>query len=158
MSNLLDGKVALVTGGSRGLGAATARSLADSGADLAITYVRSAGKSADVVTELQDRGVQAAAFQIDQADTAQAPRLIDDVVGQFGGLDILVNNAAISAEQGRTVDDADVAALDRMRATNCTGVIAIIRVAAKVMRDNGRLLHHRRGGRLQRWLHRLTGR
>lgn len=160
MSNLLDGKVALVTGGSRGLGAATASSLADSGADLAITYVRSAGKAADVVTELQDRGVRAAAFQIDQADTARAPRLIDDVVGQFGGLDILVNNAAISAEQGRTVDDpgADVAALDRMHATYYTGVIAIIRAAAKVMRDNGRLLHHRRGCRLQRRLHGLTGR
>lgn len=96
-----------------------------------------------MVTELQDRGVQAAAFQADQADTAQAPRLIDDVVGRFGGLDILVNNAAISAEQGKTIDDpdADVAALDRMHATNYAGVIAIIRAAAKVMRDNGRIVN-----------------
>src|SRR5258708_8574868 len=143
MSQPLHGKVALVTGGSRGLGAATARSLADSGADLAITYVSSAGKAAEVVTEREDSGVQASAFQIDQADTAQAARLIDDVVGRFGGLDILVNNAAITAEQGRTIDDpdADVAALDRMHATNYAGVIAIIRAAAKVMRANGRIVN-----------------
>ena len=120
MSKPLQGKVALVTGGSRGLGAATARSLADSGADVAITYIGSTGKAAQVVRELENRGVRAAAFQMDQADTAQAPRLIDDVVARFGGLDILINNAAISVEQGRTIDDpdADVAALDRMHATN----------------------------------------
>ena len=143
MSKPLQGKVALVTGGSRGLGAATARSLADSGADVAITYVSSTGKAADVVKELEDRGVRAAAFRMDQADTAQAPRLIDDVVARFGGLDILVNNAAISVEMGKTIDDpdADIAALDRMHATNYTGVIAIIRAAAKVMRDNGRIVN-----------------
>jgi NAD(P)-dependent dehydrogenase (short-subunit alcohol dehydrogenase family) len=143
MSKPLQGKVALVTGGSRGLGAATARSLADSGADVAITYIGSTGKAAEVVKELENRGVRAAAFQMDQADTAQAPRLIDDVVARFGGLDILVNNAAISVEMGKTIDDpyADIAALDRMHATNYTGVIAIIRAAAKAMRDNGRIVN-----------------
>jgi NAD(P)-dependent dehydrogenase (short-subunit alcohol dehydrogenase family) len=142
MSKTLQGKVALVTGGSRGLGAATARFLADSGADVAITYVNSAGKAAEVVKELEATGVRATAFQMDQADTAQAPRLIDDVVARFGGLDILVNNAAIGVS-GRTIDDpdADVAALDRMHATNYTGVIAIIRAAAKVMRDNSRIIN-----------------
>jgi NAD(P)-dependent dehydrogenase (short-subunit alcohol dehydrogenase family) len=140
MSKPLQGKVALVTGGSRGLGAATARSLADSGADVAITYVSSTGKAAEVVKELEDRGVRAAAFQM---DSAKAPRLIDDVVARFGGLDILINNAAISVEMGKTIDDpdADIAALDRMHATNYTGVIAIIRAAAKVMRDNGRIVN-----------------
>ena len=143
MSKPLQGKVALVTGGSRGLGAATARSLADSGADVAITYIGATGKAAQVVKELEDRGVRAAAFQMDQADTAQAPRLIDDVVARFGGLDILVNNAAINVMPPRTVDDpdADLAALDLMHATNYTGVIAIIRAAAKVMRDNGRIVN-----------------
>ncbi|MFF4880774.1 SDR family oxidoreductase [Micromonospora sp. NPDC000668] len=143
MSQPLQGKIALVTGGSRGLGAATARSLADSGADVAITYVGSADKAAEVVEELTGRGVRAAAFQNDQADTSRAPQLINDVVARFGGLDILVNNAAISVEQGRTVDDpdADIAALDRMHATNYTGVIAIIRSAAKVLRDNGRIVN-----------------
>jgi NAD(P)-dependent dehydrogenase (short-subunit alcohol dehydrogenase family) len=142
MSKPLYGKVALVTGGSRGLGAATARSLAGAGADVAITYISSADKAAEIVKELADAGVQAAAFQNDQADTAQAPRLIDDVVARFGALDILVNNAAISVEQGRAIDDpgADTAALDRMHATNYTGVIAITRAAAKVLRDNGRIV------------------
>ena len=143
MSKPLQGKAALVTGGSRGLGAATARSLADAGANVAITYISSAGKAAEVVKDLESRGVDAAAFQIDQADTTQAPRLTDDVVARFGGLDILVSNAAIGVESGKTIDDPsiDVAALDRMHATNYTGVIAIIRAAAKVMRDNGRIVN-----------------
>ncbi|MFF5180282.1 SDR family NAD(P)-dependent oxidoreductase [Micromonospora sp. NPDC000316] len=143
MARTLQGKVALVTGGSRGLGAATARALADDGADVAITYVGSADKAATVVEELRGKGVRALALQNDQADSLRAPGLIDDVVSQLGGLDILVNNAAISIEQGRTVDDpdADIAALDRMHATNYTGVIAIIRAAAKVLRDNGRIVN-----------------
>jgi NAD(P)-dependent dehydrogenase (short-subunit alcohol dehydrogenase family) len=143
MSKPLQGKVALVTGGTRGLGLATARSLADSGADVAVTYIKSAGKAAELVKELEDTGVQAAAFQNDQADTAQAAQLIDDIVARFGGLDIVINNAAISVEQGKTIDDPniDVVALDLMHATNYTGVIAIIRAAAKVMRDNGRIVN-----------------
>jgi NAD(P)-dependent dehydrogenase (short-subunit alcohol dehydrogenase family) len=143
MSTPLQGKVALVTGGSRGLGAATARSLADSGADVAITYVSSADRAAEVVKELEGKGVQAAAFQNNQADTTAAPGLIDDVVARFGGLDILVNNAAIGVQQGITIDDPgiDTAALDQMHATNYTGVIAIIRAAVKVIRDNSRIVN-----------------
>jgi NAD(P)-dependent dehydrogenase (short-subunit alcohol dehydrogenase family) len=143
MSQPLQNKAALVTGGSRGLGAATARSLADAGADVAITYVASAEKAAEVVRELEDKGVQAAAFRSDQADATLAPQLIDDVVARFGALDVLVNNAAIGVESGKTIDDpsVDTAALDRMHATNYTGVIAIIRAAAKVMRDNGRIIN-----------------
>jgi NAD(P)-dependent dehydrogenase (short-subunit alcohol dehydrogenase family) len=143
MPKSLAGKVALVTGGSRGLGAATARSLADAGADVAITYATSAGQAAQVVKELEDKGVQAAAFQGDQSDTALAPQLIDDVVTRFGGLDILVNNAAIGVEQGITIDDPsiDIAALDRMHATNYSGPIALIRAAARVIRDNGRIVN-----------------
>jgi NAD(P)-dependent dehydrogenase (short-subunit alcohol dehydrogenase family) len=143
MSETLRGKVALVTGGTRGLGAATARSLAHAGADVAITYVASAGKAAEVVRELEDKGVKAAAFQADQADTTLAPQLIDDVVARFGGLDILVNNAAIGVESGKTIDDPSIntAELDRMHATNYTGPIALIRAAAKVIRDNGRIVN-----------------
>ncbi|MCI2416005.1 SDR family oxidoreductase [Saccharopolyspora sp. K220] len=143
MSKPLKGKVALVTGGSRGLGAATARSLGGAGADVAITYVNSADKAFEVVAELEADGVRASAFQADQANASTAGKLIDDVVTRFGGLDILVNNAAVSVEQGRPIDDpdADVAALDRMYATNYTGIVAIIRAAAKVMRDNGRIVN-----------------
>jgi NAD(P)-dependent dehydrogenase (short-subunit alcohol dehydrogenase family) len=143
MTTSLQGKVALVTGGSRGLGAATARALAEAGADVAITYLGSADKAAAVVKDLEATGVQAAAFQADQADTSRAAQLVGDVVARFGGLDILVNNAAIGVMPPRTVDDpdADVAALDLMHATNYTGVIAIIRAAVKVLRDNGRIVN-----------------
>ena len=68
MAKSLSGKVALVTGGSRGIGAATARALADEGADVAISYVASAAKAEAMVRELEARGVRAAAFQADQAD------------------------------------------------------------------------------------------
>jgi NAD(P)-dependent dehydrogenase (short-subunit alcohol dehydrogenase family) len=142
MSKPLTGKVALVTGGSRGLGAATARLLAEQGADVAFTYVSSEKQAQAVVDELRGKGAKAVAFQSDQADMSEAPTLIDNVVAYFGGLDILVNNAAISPEQGRTVDDpdADTGALDRMHATNYLGVIAIIRAASRVLRANGRII------------------
>jgi NAD(P)-dependent dehydrogenase (short-subunit alcohol dehydrogenase family) len=142
MSKPFTGKVALVTGGSRGLGAATVRMLAEQGADIAFTYHAEAGLAEAVASDARARGVKVVAFQADQADTSRAGVLIDDVVAHFGGLDILVNNAAISVEQGRTVDDADAdtAAQDRMHAINYLGVIAIIRAAAKVMRDNGRII------------------
>ncbi|GAA4510632.1 SDR family oxidoreductase [Actinoallomurus oryzae] len=142
MNKPLTGKVALVTGGSRGLGAATVRLLAEQGADVAFTYVSSEKKAQAVVDEVRARGAKVAAFKSDQADLSQAPALIDDVVAHFGGLDILVNNAAISVGQGRTVDDpdADTASLDRMHATNYLGVIAVIRAASRVLREGGRVI------------------
>ncbi|CAM5660862.1 SDR family oxidoreductase [Streptomyces atroolivaceus] len=142
MSKPLTGKVALVTGGSRGLGAATVRLLAEQGADVAFTYASSERQAQAVVDGVQGKGAKAVAFRTDQADTSRAPALIDDVVAHFGGLDILVNNAAISVEQGRTVDDpdADTAALDRMHATNYLGVIAVIRAASRVLRAGGRII------------------
>lgn len=140
MNKPLTGKVALVTGGSRGLGAATVRLLAEQGADVAFTYVSSEKQAQAVVDEVRGKGAKAVAFKSDQADMSRAPTLIDDVVAHFGGLDILVNNAAISA--AGTVDDpdADTAALDRMHATNYLGVIAIIRAASRVLREGGRIV------------------
>jgi NAD(P)-dependent dehydrogenase (short-subunit alcohol dehydrogenase family) len=92
MTKTLAGKVALVTGGSRGIGAATAKALADQGADVAISYVGAAELAEAVVGELKSRGVRAAAFKADQGDPAQAEKLIADVAGKLGRLDILVNN------------------------------------------------------------------
>jgi NAD(P)-dependent dehydrogenase (short-subunit alcohol dehydrogenase family) len=142
MNKPLMGKVALVTGGSRGLGAATVRLLAEQGADVAFTYVSSEAQAQAVVHEARGEGVKVLALKADQADMGRAPALIDDVVAYFGGLDILVNNAAISVEQGRRVDDpdADTAALDRMHATNYLGVIAVIRAASRVLRADGRII------------------
>ncbi|GAA5114698.1 SDR family NAD(P)-dependent oxidoreductase [Pseudonocardia adelaidensis] len=140
MSEPLTGRVALVTGGSRGLGAATVRLLAEQGADVGFTYASSEKQAQAVVDEVRGTGAKVAAFRSDQADTSGAPALIDEVVAHFGGLDILVNNAAISV--AGTVDDpdADTAALDRMHATNYLGVIAIIRAASRVLRANGRII------------------
>ncbi|MFG1699743.1 SDR family NAD(P)-dependent oxidoreductase [Nonomuraea sp. NPDC049309] len=140
MDKPLTGKVALVTGGSRGLGAATVRLLAKQGADVAFTYAGSGEQAQAVVDEVRGTGAEVAAFQSDQADTSRAPALIDGVVERFGGLDILVNNAAISVNATVDDPDADFAALDRMHTTNYLGVIAITRAASRVMRDGGRII------------------
>src|ERR687896_877873 len=140
MNEPLTGKVALVTGGSRGLGAATVRLPAEQGADVGFTYISSEKQAQAVVDEVRGTGAKVVAFRSDQADTSGASALIDEVVAYFGGLDILVNNAAISV--AGTVDDpdADTAALDRMHATNYLGVIAIIRAASRVLRADGRII------------------
>lgn len=141
MSNALKGKVALVTGGSRGLGAATAEALADQGADVAISYVASAEKAEAVVEKLKAKGVRALAVRSDQADMAAARPLVDQVLAHFGRLDILVNNAAI-AVQGKTVDDPalDTANLDRQWQVNVMGTVATTRAAAPVLADGGRIV------------------
>jgi 3-oxoacyl-[acyl-carrier protein] reductase len=140
MTKKLSGKVALVTGGSRGIGAASARALADEGANVAISYVASPEKAEAVVEELKAKGVQAKAFKADQASPEAVETLVNDVARHFGHLDILVNNAGVSA--GGAVDDpkADVAALARQDAINLHGVIAAIRAASKLMGDGGRIV------------------
>ena len=140
MTNTLSGKVALVTGGSRGIGAATARALADEGADVAISYVSSAEQAKAVVADLEGKGVRAAAFQADQADAAQAAGLIHTVVEHFGKLDILVNNAAVTVGVPIDSELADVAAFDRQLAINYTSVVAAIRAAFPVLPEGGRII------------------
>ncbi|MBB5703010.1 NAD(P)-dependent dehydrogenase (short-subunit alcohol dehydrogenase family) [Ochrobactrum daejeonense] len=141
MSNTLKGKVALITGGSRGLGAAMAEALADQGADIAITYVTSTEKAEAVVERLKAKGVRAIAIQSDQADTAAAKPMVGKVIADFGKLDILVNNAAIVAK-GQNVDDPDLdtAALDRQWQINVMGTVATTRAAAQVLSDGGRII------------------
>ncbi|WP_458127801.1 SDR family NAD(P)-dependent oxidoreductase [Pseudomonas sp. Z2-11] len=141
MQKPLLGKVALVTGGSRGLGAVTAQALADQGADVAISYVASAEKAEAVVAKLKAKGVRALAISSDQADMSAAKPLIDEVVAYFGKLDILVNNAAI-AVQGQTVDDPnlDVENLDRQWQTNVMGPVSVTRAAAPVLSNGGRIV------------------
>lgn len=140
MNRQLTGKVALITGGTRGIGAATARAMADEGADVAISYVSSSGRAAEMVRELESKGVRAAAFQADQADSAQVESLIQKVVDRFQRLDILVNNAGVAT--GGTVDNpgTDVTALDRLYRVNLASVVAAIRAASRVMGDGGRII------------------
>jgi len=140
MTKKLSGKVALVTGGSRGIGAASARALADEGADVAISYVASPDKAEAVVTELKARGVKARAFKADQASAKAVTKLVNDVAREFGHLDILVNNAGVAA--GGATDDAsaDTGALERQDQVNVHGVIAAIRAASQLMGEGGRIV------------------
>jgi NAD(P)-dependent dehydrogenase (short-subunit alcohol dehydrogenase family) len=141
MSNTLSGKIALVTGGSRGLGKATALALADAGADVVITYIASMDKALGVVATLKAKGVRAAAIKADQGNSAEAEGLIQTVVRTFGKLDILVNNAAVSF-QGKTIDDPEIdnEAMNKQWMINTMGVIANIRAAAKVLPEGGRII------------------
>ena len=124
MSKPLSNKVALVTGGSRGIGAAIARRLALDGADVAISYSASADRAEALVKELTDLGARAAAFQADQADPLQVEALVNDTARRFGKLDILVNNAGVFVVGQVGAPDSDVAALERQFAINVGGVPA----------------------------------
>src|SRR5687768_9340518 len=95
MAMQLTGKVALVTGGSRGIGAAIALALADEGADVAVSYSASAEKAQTVVQAIRSRGVRGEAFLADQANAGQVTELVRSVAERFGRLDILVNNAGV---------------------------------------------------------------
>ncbi|MFN7939793.1 MAG: SDR family oxidoreductase [Bryobacteraceae bacterium] len=140
MGTTLAGKVALITGGSRGIGAAIVRALGSEGADVAFSYMSSASRAEELVRELQAQGNRAACYQADQGDTHQVEGLVEKVVQDFGRLDILVNNAGVAV--GGRVDEAngEAAALDRMRAINYAAVVTAIRSAARVMEDEGRIV------------------
>ncbi|HTH15451.1 MAG TPA: SDR family oxidoreductase [Magnetospirillum sp.] len=140
MTKPLTGKTALVTGASRGIGAAIARALAEQGADVAISYAASDDKAAALVRELDALGVRAAAFKADQADQSQVAAMVASVAARFGRLDILVNNAGIAMMTPVDNPEADLAALDRLYAVNLHGVVAAIRASAKVMAEGGRII------------------
>lgn len=95
---LLEGKTALITGGSRGIGAAMAKRYAEQGANVAFTYLSSAEKANVVADELASLGVQAKAYQSDASDFEQSAALIDAVLGDFSRIDILINNAGITRD------------------------------------------------------------
>jgi 3-oxoacyl-[acyl-carrier protein] reductase len=137
----LAGKVALVTGASRGVGAASALRLARDGADVAIAYGASADQAAAVVAAARAYGVNAEAFQADQGDTAQVSAMVRAAYERFGRLDILVNNAAVllvGQVDDENVDLREVG--DRQFAINVGGVAAATREAVKVLSDGGRII------------------
>ena len=140
MKRNLEGKVALVTGGSRGIGAAIVERLAAEGADVAFSYVSAPARAESVVRSAEARGVKALALVSNQADVAQAAELVRTVRERFGRLDILVNSAGVFVT-GKVDDaNADVTALQRQLAVNVAGVAATVRAAAPLMTDGGRIV------------------
>jgi 3-oxoacyl-[acyl-carrier protein] reductase len=140
MTKKLSGKVALVTGGSRGIGAASARALADQGANVAISYVASPDKAEAVVKELKAKGVEARAYKADQSSSSDVDHLVKSVAKDFGRLDVLVNNAGVAASGAVDDPQADTATLARQEAININGVITAIRAASKLMGEGGRIV------------------
>ncbi len=140
MSKQLNGKVALVTGGSRGIGAAIAERLARDGANVAISYSASPERAEGVVRKIEGHGVKGASFKADQADPAAVAALVESTVKKFGRLDILVNNAGVFVMGAIGDPAADIAALQREQAINVGGVVAGVRAATKHIGEGGRII------------------
>jgi 3-oxoacyl-[acyl-carrier protein] reductase len=140
MLKSLSGKVAIVTGGSRGLGFSIAKVLADQGSNVAITYVASDGPSREIVRDLESRNVRALALKVDQGNAAEATALVKSVVHQFGRLDILIANAGLLLPAPVDGPVEFHKGADRQYAVNVTGVVANIRAASQVMGNGGRIV------------------
>ena len=134
----LAGKVAVVTGGSRGIGAAIARRLAADGASVALTYTKGADAAASVVKEIERQGGKAIAIQADAADAETARAALEKAVKTFGKLDVLVNNAGTAIP--KPFEDATLEEIDRMIDINIRGVMIATQAALKHMNDGGRII------------------
>jgi 3-oxoacyl-[acyl-carrier protein] reductase len=135
----LQGKVALVTGASRGLGAAIARRLAADGAAVAITFNGSAAKADEVVRAIETAGGKGLAIKADAADANAVRAAVTRTVSTFGGIDILVNNAGVLAIA--PIEKFSLEDFDRMIAVNVRGLFVATQEAARQMRDGGRIIH-----------------
>jgi 3-oxoacyl-[acyl-carrier protein] reductase len=134
----LTGKVALVTGGSRGIGAAICRQMAQQGADVAFTYRKAEPEAQAVVTVIEAAGQRGLAVQADSADAAAVGQAVETVVGRFGRVDILVNNAGIFPNG--PFEDVTVDEVDRTLAVHVRAVFVASQAAARHMRAGGRII------------------
>ena len=134
----LDGKVALVTGGSRGIGAAIATRLADEGADVALTYRVRREDAEQVGKRIARAGRRVLLIRADSADQQAVAEAVRRTAAELGGLDILVNNAGIGAIAPLT--ELDDETRDRAVAVHVTAAFTAAREAAALMRDGGRIV------------------
>ena len=138
MSKKLEGKIALVTGGSRGIGAAIAKRLAADGANVAITYTQGADAAASVVKEIGRAGGRAIAIQADAADADASKAAVEETVAAFGRLDVLVNNAGTAIP--KRFEETTLEELDRLIDVNVRGTLVATQAALKHMKNGGRII------------------
>src|SRR6059058_1331818 len=138
MSKKLEGKIALITGGSRGIGAAIAKRLAADGANVAITYTKGADAAASVVKEIERAGRKAIAIQADAADPDAVEAAVEKTVATFGRLDVLVNNAGTAIP--KRFEETTLEEMDRVLDINVRGVFIATQAALKHMKSGGRII------------------
>ncbi|TVT28616.1 SDR family oxidoreductase [Amycolatopsis rhizosphaerae] len=134
----LEGKVAMVTGGSRGIGAAIALRLAQDGADVAITYEKNRDRADETVARIGELGRKAIAIQADSADAAAVTAAVGQAASALGGLDILVNNAGIFPRG--TIGTLSLADIDRTLAVNVRSVFVAVQAALAHLGEGGRII------------------
>ncbi|MBP8539584.1 SDR family NAD(P)-dependent oxidoreductase [Streptomyces sp. MK37H] len=135
----LDGKAALVTGGSRGIGEAVAIRLAEEGADVALTYHSQAERAADVVDRIKALGRRAWAVQADGVDAEAVRAAVEGAAAEFGRLDILVNNAGVGALG--PIAELSLDDVDRVLAVNVRAPFLLAQAATAHMADGGRIIN-----------------
>jgi 3-oxoacyl-[acyl-carrier protein] reductase len=137
MSKLSE-KVALVTGGSRGIGAAIAKRLASDGASVAITYAKDSSAASAVVKAIESKGGKALAIQADAADRQAVKNAVEKAVATFGRLDVLVNNAGTAIP--KAFEETTLEEMDQMIDINFRGILAATQAALKHMNNDGRII------------------
>jgi 3-oxoacyl-[acyl-carrier protein] reductase len=138
MQGKLEGKIALITGGSRGIGAAIAKRLATDGANVAITYTKGADAAASVVKEIERAGGKAIAIQADVANADASQAAVEKTVATFGRLDVLVNNAGTAIP--KRFEETTLEELDRVIDINVRGVFVATQAALKHLKSGGRII------------------
>ena len=133
----LEGRVALITGGGRGIGRAIGLELAEDGADIVVSYRRDADAAQETVAAIEKLGRRSVAFAAPVTDYDACAAMVDAAVAQFGAIDILVNNAGV-ASRGQTVADTDPAEMDRLMGTHAIGAWAMSKLVLPSMRTRPR--------------------
>ena len=138
MPTKLEGKIALITGASRGIGAAIAKRLAADGAKVAITYAKGADAAASVIEKIESAGGKAIAIQADATDAAAVEAAVEKTVATFGRLDILVNNAGTAIP--KKFEEATLEELEQLINLNIRGTFIATKSALKRMKNGGRII------------------